>query len=104
MYHCFLIPFLRNCRKDPFTIPVDSLTDRPERFFVTEIVREKIFLNYKKEIPYSCEVVIDSFKEAEDMVRINAIIYVMRESQKGHPNWSQGRNAEESGHPVPPRY
>jgi GTPase len=67
----------------PAYYPVDSLTDKPERFFVTEIVREKIFLNYQQEIPYSCEVVIDSFKEAEDMVRINAIIHVMRESQKG---------------------
>jgi GTP-binding protein Era len=67
----------------PVYYPDDSLTDRPERFFVTEIIREKIFLNYSKEIPYSCEVVIDSFKEAEDIVRINAVIHVMRESQKG---------------------
>jgi GTP-binding protein Era len=67
----------------PVYYPDESLTDRPERFFVSEIIREKIFLNYQKEIPYSCEVVIDSFKEAEDMIRINAIIYVMRETQKG---------------------
>ncbi len=67
----------------PAYYPVDSLTDRPERFFVTEIVREKIFLNYQKEIPYSCEVVIDSYKEAEDIIRINAVIYVIRETQKG---------------------
>jgi GTP-binding protein Era len=67
----------------PVYYPVESLTDRPERFFVSEIIREKIFLNYQKEIPYSCEVVIDSFKEAEDMIRINAIIHVMRETQKG---------------------
>jgi GTPase len=67
----------------PVYFPDESLTDRPERFFVTEIIREKIFLNYKKEIPYSCEVVIDSFKEADDMIRINAIIHVIRESQKG---------------------
>jgi len=67
----------------PVYYPDDSLTDRPERFFVAEIVREKIFRNYQKEVPYSCEVVIDSFKEAEDMVRINAIIHVARESQKG---------------------
>jgi GTP-binding protein Era len=63
--------------------PEEDLTDRPERFFISEIIREKIFLNYQKEIPYSCEVVIESFREAEDMVRINAIIYVMRETQKG---------------------
>jgi GTP-binding protein Era len=67
----------------PVYYPDNSLTDRPERFFVTEIVREKIFLNYQKEIPYSCEVIIDSFKEAEDIIRINAIINVIRESQKG---------------------
>ena len=67
----------------PVYYPDDSLTDRPERFFVTEIIREKIFLNYGKEIPYSCEVVIDSFKEAVDIVRINAVIHVMRDSQKG---------------------
>jgi GTPase len=74
---------LENLPEGPAYYPVDSLTDKPERFFVTEIVREKIFLNYQQEIPYSCEVVIDSFKEAEDIVRINAIIHVMRESQKG---------------------
>lgn len=67
----------------PVYYPDEALTDRPERFFVSEIIREKIFLNYQKEIPYSCEVVIDSFKEAEDMIRINAIIHVMRETQKG---------------------
>lgn len=74
---------LERLPEGPAYYPVDSLTDRPERFFVTEIVREKIFLNYKKEVPYSCEVVIDSFKEDDDMVRINAIIFVMRETQKG---------------------
>jgi len=74
---------LEKLPEGPAYYPVDSLTDKPERFFVTEIVREKIFLNYQQEIPYSCEVVIDSFKEADDMVRINAIIHVMRESQKG---------------------
>jgi GTPase len=74
---------LEKLPEGPVYYPEDSLTDRPERFFVTEIIREKIFRNYKKEIPYSCEVIIDSFKEAEDMVRINAIIYVIRESQKG---------------------
>lgn len=63
--------------------PANELTDKPERFFVAEIVREKIFLNYQKEVPYSCEVVIDSFREAEDIIRINAIINVMRDSQKG---------------------
>ena len=61
----------------------DALTDRPARFFVTEIIREKIFLYYQKEIPYSCEVVVESFKESDDLIRISAVIYVERESQKG---------------------
>jgi GTP-binding protein Era len=74
---------LEKIPEGPVYYPEDALTDRPERFFVTEIIREKIFLNYKKEVPYSCEVIIDSFKEAEDIVRINAIIHVMRDSQKG---------------------
>lgn len=60
----------------------ESLTDRPERFFAAEIVREKIFLNYKKEIPYSTEVVITSFKEEENIIRILAEIYVERTSQR----------------------
>ena len=61
----------------------ESLTDRPERFFVTEIVREKIFLNYKQEVPYSSEVEVEFFKESEDIIRMGVIIYVERDSQKG---------------------
>lgn len=60
----------------------DAITDKPERFFVSEIIREKIFLNYSQEIPYSCEVVVESFKEEEDIIRIRTLIYVERESQK----------------------
>ncbi len=60
-----------------------ELTDKPERFFVAEIIREKILLNYKKEIPYSCEVTVESFKEEEKIIRIEAVIYVERDSQKG---------------------
>lgn len=60
----------------------DQFTDKPERFFVTEIIREKILQNYTKEIPYSCEVAVDSFKEEDDIIRISAVIYVERESQK----------------------
>ena len=63
--------------------PKDELTDKPERFFAAEMVREKIFKLYKKEIPYSCEVVIEEFKEEEDIIRIRGIIYVERNSQKG---------------------
>lgn len=61
----------------------DQLTDKPERFFVNEIIREKILLNYDKEIPYSVEVEVESFKEEEEMIRISAVIFVERDSQKG---------------------
>jgi GTP-binding protein Era len=67
----------------PPYFPKDSLTDKPERFFAAEIIREKIFENYKKEVPYSCEVVISEFKEEEDIIRLRAEIYVERQSQKG---------------------
>ncbi len=67
----------------PPYFPEDTLTDKPERFFAAEIVREKIFLNYKKEVPYSCEVEIEEFKEEDKIIRIRAIIYVERDSQKG---------------------
>ena len=60
-----------------------QLTDRYERFFASEIIREKILLNYQKEIPYSVEVEIESFTEEEKISRIRAIIYVERDSQKG---------------------
>ena len=61
----------------------DALTDKPARFFVTEIIREKILLLYDKEIPYSCQVEVESFKEGDDIIHISAIIYCERESQKG---------------------
>jgi GTP-binding protein Era len=61
----------------------DALTDRSLRFFASEIIREKIFLNYQKEVPYSTEVVVEEFKEDKDITRIEAVIYVSRESQKG---------------------
>jgi GTP-binding protein Era len=60
-----------------------SLTDKPERFFVNEIVREKILLNYEKEIPYAVEVETEEFLEDEDIIRIRAIIMVERDTQKG---------------------
>jgi GTP-binding protein Era len=66
----------------PF-FPKDEITDRSERFFAAEIVREKIFMNYEQEIPYSCEVVLTEFKEEADIIRIRAEIYVERDSQKG---------------------
>lgn len=67
---------------EPF-FPKDQLTDKSERFFVNEIIREKILLNYDKEIPYSVEVEVESFQEEERIIRISAVIYCERESQKG---------------------
>ncbi|UII34512.1 GTPase Era [Fulvivirga ulvae] len=67
----------------PAYFPKDELTDKPEKFFVEEIIREKIFINYKKEVPYSTEVVVTEFKEDETIIRIRAEIYVERKSQKG---------------------
>lgn len=66
----------------PF-FPKDELTDKPLRFFISEIIREKILLLYKKEIPYSVEVVVESFKESDNIVRISAMLYCERETQKG---------------------
>ena len=63
--------------------PKDEFTDRTERFFASEIIREKIFLNFDQEIPYSTEVSIESFKDEKDIIRISALIYVERDSQKG---------------------
>jgi len=75
----------------------DQLTDKPEKFFVSEIIREKILLNYKKEIPYSCEVEIEEFKEQEDIIRIRALIIVIRDSQKGIIIGHQGRDIKRLG-------
>ena len=67
----------------PPYFPEDELTDKSERFIASEIIREKIFLNYKQEIPYSSEVVVTSFKEEENIIRVAAEIYVERNTQKG---------------------
>lgn len=61
----------------------DALTDKPMRFFVTEIIREKLLLNYDKEIPYSAEVLVEKFEEKENSIHIMAVIYVERDTQKG---------------------
>ncbi|WP_018618609.1 GTPase Era [Spirosoma luteum] len=66
----------------PAYFPKDELTDKPERFFASEIIREKIFLNYKKEVPYSSEVVVTGFKEKEDIIVIQAEILVERATQR----------------------
>ncbi len=69
--------------ESPAYFDKDQLTDKPARFFVTEIIREKILLYYDKEVPYSVEVVVEQFKETQKVIHINAVIYVERESQKG---------------------
>ena len=72
-----------NLPEAPAWYDKDVFTDKNLRFFASEIVREKIFLNYKEEIPYSCEVEIEEFKEGAERYDISAVIYVMRETQKG---------------------
>jgi GTP-binding protein Era len=75
----------------------DELTDRPMRFFVSEIIREKILLQFKKEIPYSVEVEITDYKEEEQITRINAVIFVERESQKAIILGHKGQSIKELG-------
>ena len=81
----------------PPYFPQDALTDKTERFFAAEIIREKIFLHYKQEIPYSCEVVVESFKEEETIIRMSAVIYVERSSQKGIVIGKAGSSLKEVG-------
>lgn len=78
-----LAEILKRLPAHPPYFPEDELTDKSERFITGEIIREKIFLQYKQEIPYSSEVVVHSFKEEEKIIRIMADIYVERDSQKG---------------------
>ena len=75
----------------------DTLTDKSERFFVSEIIREKILKYYSEEIPYSVEVEIESFKELENIINISTIIYVVRESQKGIIIGHKGRSLKKIG-------
>lgn len=77
--------------------PKDQLTDKTERFFIQEIIREKIFLNYQKEIPYSCEVSVEEFKETDSIINIRALIYVSRDSQKGILIGHQGKALKKVG-------
>lgn len=69
--------------ESPAYFPKDQLTDKPERFFVNETIREKILMHYKKEIPYSVEIETEEFFEDEDIIRIRSVIMVERDSQKG---------------------
>lgn len=75
----------------------DALTDKPARFFVTEIIREKILLNYDKEVPYSTEVIVEKFDEKEGAIHIMAVIYVERDSQKGIIIGRQGAKLKKVG-------
>jgi GTP-binding protein Era len=75
----------------------DALTDKSERFFAGEMIREKILLQYKQEIPYAVEVEIESFKEDAKLIRISAMIYVERESQKGILIGNEGKALKRVG-------
>jgi GTP-binding protein Era len=77
--------------------PKDQLTDKYERFFASEIIREKILVNYQKEIPYSAEVEIESFKEEKNIIRIRALIHVTRDSQKGIVIGHKGEKLKKTG-------
>lgn len=78
--------------ESPAYFDKDQLTDKPAKFFVSEIIREKILRYYDKEIPYSVEVAVERFKEDERLIRINAVIYVERDSQKGIIIGHQGQD------------
>ena len=82
---------------NPPYFPKDALTDRPMRFFVSELIREQILLQYKKEIPYSVEVVVESYKEEDDIVRIGATLYVERTTQKAIIIGSKGSAIKKLG-------
>jgi len=83
--------------ESPPYFPKDEMTDRSERFFASEIIREKILLNYQKEVPYCVEVEIVSFKESDVLIKISANIHVSRESQKGIIIGRQGQALKKTG-------
>jgi GTP-binding protein Era len=89
-----IIALLPEC---PPYFPKDALTDRPMRFFVSELIREQILLQYKKEIPYSVEVVVESYKEEPEIVRISATLYVERSTQKAIIIGSKGSAIKKLG-------
>jgi GTPase len=88
---------LANLPESPAYFPKDELTDRNERFFVQEIIREKILLFYQKEVPYSVEIGIESFVDEEKLLRIAAVIHVNRETQKGIIIGHQGKAIKKVG-------
>lgn len=83
--------------ESPPYYPKDQITDKSERFFAGEIIREKILMYYRKEIPYSVEIEIESFKESDKLISISAIIYVLRNSQKGIIIGNQGQALKKTG-------
>ena len=83
--------------ESPPYFPKDELTDKPMRFFVAEIIREKILLNYKQEIPYSCEVIVESYETEGRQIKIRALIIVSRESQKMIVIGSKGSQLKKVG-------
>jgi GTP-binding protein Era len=88
---------LENLPESPPYYPKDELTDKSERFFVSEIIREKILLNYRQEIPYSVEVTVESFKETDEIIKISCLIYVERDSQKGILIGHRGKGLKKIG-------
>ncbi|MBO7101464.1 MAG: GTPase Era [Bacteroidales bacterium] len=88
---------LERLPEHPAYFPTDELTDRTMRFFVSEIVREKILLYYQKEIPYSCEVAVESYEERDGIDNISCLIYVERESQKAILIGHQGKAIKKLG-------
>jgi GTP-binding protein Era len=100
--HCFhtalvFDTILRHLPESPEYFPKEELTDRSQRFFVSEIIREKILLSFSQEIPYSVEVVVDSFKEEEKLTRISVYLFVARESQKAIILGHQGKAIKKLG-------
>lgn len=88
---------LESLPESPPFYPKDELTDKSERFFVSEMIREKILLNYQQEVPYAVEVEVESFKESDKIINIGSIIYVERESQKGILIGHQGKALKKVG-------
>ena len=88
---------LESLPESPPFYPKDELTDKSERFFVSEMIREKILVNYQQEVPYAVQVEVESFKESEKIINIASIIYVERESQKGILIGQQGKALKKVG-------
>jgi GTP-binding protein Era len=88
---------LHHLPESPPYFPKDALTDKSERFLAGEMIREKIMMNYRKEIPYSVEVEIESFREEPDLIRISAVIFTEKESQKGILIGNEGKALKKVG-------